>query len=49
MKNYDVIVIGTGCGMIIADEAISHGLNQGIHIHPALSELVPMTFVNLEG
>jgi mycothione reductase len=26
MKKYDVIVIGSGCGAIIADEAVSHGL-----------------------
>ncbi len=26
MKTYDVIVIGSGCGAIIADEAIEHGL-----------------------
>ncbi len=26
MKNYDVIVIGSGCGAMIADEAVAHGL-----------------------
>ena len=26
MKHYDVIVIGSGCGSIILDEAVSHGL-----------------------
>lgn len=26
MKTYDIIVIGSGCGMIIVDEATSHGL-----------------------
>jgi len=26
MKNYDVIVIGSGCGALISDEAASHGL-----------------------
>jgi mycothione reductase len=26
MKNYDVIVIGSGCGAIISDEAVSRGL-----------------------
>ena len=27
MKKYDVIVIGSGCGMNIVDEALAHGLN----------------------
>ncbi len=27
MKKYDVIVIGSGCGMIIIEEALSHDLN----------------------
>lgn len=26
MKNYDAIVVGSGCGMLIVDEARSHGL-----------------------
>lgn len=26
MKKYDAIVVGTGCGSIIADEAVAHGL-----------------------
>ena len=26
MKNYDVIVIGSGCGALISDEASSKGL-----------------------
>jgi len=26
VKNYDAIVIGSGCGMLIVDEALSHGL-----------------------
>lgn len=26
MKHYDVMVIGSGCGALIADEAVSHGL-----------------------
>lgn len=26
MNKYDVIVIGSGCGMLIVEEAISHGL-----------------------
>jgi dihydrolipoamide dehydrogenase len=26
LKNYDVIVIGSGCGAAIADEAVEHGL-----------------------
>jgi mycothione reductase len=26
MKDYDVIVVGSGCGMIIVDEAAAHGL-----------------------
>ena len=26
MKNYDAIVVGSGCGMLIVDEALSHGL-----------------------
>ena len=26
MKNYDVIVVGSGCGMLIVDEALSRGL-----------------------
>ncbi|OGN98657.1 MAG: dihydrolipoyl dehydrogenase [Chloroflexi bacterium RBG_13_51_18] len=26
MKKYDVIVIGSGCGLIIVEEAVSHGL-----------------------
>src|SRR3989304_3100495 len=26
MKKYDVIVIGSGCGMSIVDEALGHGL-----------------------
>jgi mycothione reductase len=27
MKKYDVIVIGSGCGMIIVEEALAHGLS----------------------
>ena len=27
MKKYDVIVIGSGCGTNIVDEALAHGLN----------------------
>jgi len=27
MKEYDVIVIGSGCGMNIADEALTHSLS----------------------
>ena len=30
MKNYDVIVIGSGCGMLISDEAVEHGLNTAL-------------------
>jgi succinate dehydrogenase/fumarate reductase flavoprotein subunit len=26
MKEYDVIVVGSGCGMLIVDEAADHGL-----------------------
>ncbi|MBI2829831.1 MAG: dihydrolipoyl dehydrogenase [Chloroflexi bacterium] len=26
MKEYDVVVIGSGCGMVVVDEAINHGL-----------------------
>jgi dihydrolipoamide dehydrogenase len=26
VKNYDAIVVGSGCGMLIVDEALSHGL-----------------------
>ena len=26
MKKYDAVIIGTGCGSIIADEAMEHGL-----------------------
>jgi len=26
MKHYDVIVVGSGSGMLIADEAVGHGL-----------------------
>jgi len=30
MKNYDVIVIGSGCGSIIADEAVAHGFKTAL-------------------
>jgi mycothione reductase len=30
MKNYDVIVIGSGCGTIIADEAVDHGFKTAL-------------------
>ena len=30
MKNYDVIVIGSGCGAIISDEAAAHGLKTAL-------------------
>jgi mycothione reductase len=30
MKNYDVIVIGSGCGAIIADEAVNHGFKTAL-------------------
>ena len=30
MKNYDVIVIGSGCGTIIADEAVAHGFKTAL-------------------
>jgi mycothione reductase len=30
MKNYDVIVIGSGCGAIISDEASGHGLKTAL-------------------
>lgn len=30
MKNYDVIVVGTGCGAIISDEATAHGLKTAL-------------------
>lgn len=30
MKNYDVIVIGSGCGMIIAEEAVAHGFKTAL-------------------
>jgi len=30
MKNYDVIVIGSGCGAIIADEAVAHGFKTAL-------------------
>ena len=30
MKNYDVIVIGSGCGALISDEASSHGLEAAL-------------------
>ncbi len=26
MKRFDIIVIGSGCGAIVAEEAASHGL-----------------------
>ena len=26
MKKYDVIVIGSGCGALVTEEAVSHGL-----------------------
>jgi mycothione reductase len=26
MKKYDVIVVGSGCGSIIVNEALAHGL-----------------------
>ena len=26
MKNYDAIVVGSGCGLLIVDEALSHDL-----------------------
>ena len=25
MKNYDIVVIGSGCGALISDEAVGHG------------------------
>jgi mycothione reductase len=30
MKEYDVVVIGSGCGMTIADEALGHGLRVAV-------------------
>ena len=30
MKNYDVIVIGSGCGTIITDEAVAHGFTTAL-------------------
>jgi mycothione reductase len=30
MKEYDVVVIGSGCGMTIADEAVGHGLKVAV-------------------
>ena len=30
MKNYDVIVIGSGCGALISDEAAEHGLKTAL-------------------
>jgi len=30
MKNYDVMVIGSGCGAIISDEAVEHGLKTAL-------------------
>jgi mycothione reductase len=30
MKNYDVIVIGSGCGVIIAEEAVAHGFKTAL-------------------
>ena len=30
MKRYDLIVIGSGCGMTIASEALNHGLKVGV-------------------
>lgn len=30
MKNYDVIVIGSGCGTIITDEAVAHGFKTAL-------------------
>jgi mycothione reductase len=30
MKNYGVIVIGSGCGMLITDEAVGHGLKTAL-------------------
>jgi mycothione reductase len=30
MKNYDVIVIGSGCGTIIAEEAVAHGFKTAL-------------------
>jgi mycothione reductase len=30
MKNYDVIVIGSGCGAIIAEEAVAHGFRTAL-------------------
>ena len=30
MKKYDVIVIGSGCGALISDEASSHGLKAAL-------------------
>ena len=30
MKNYDIIVIGSGCGTIIADEAVAHGFETAL-------------------
>jgi mycothione reductase len=30
MKNYDIIVIGSGCGTIIAEEAVAHGFRTAL-------------------
>ena len=30
MKNYDVIVIGSGCGTIITDEAVAHSFKTAL-------------------
>ena len=30
MKNYDAIIIGSGCGAIISDEAAAHGLKTAL-------------------
>jgi mycothione reductase len=70
MNEYDVIVIGSGAGMIIVEGALSQGLKvalvdrgplggtclnvgcipskKGMHIHPALPEVILATFRNLE-
>ena len=45
MKNYDVIVIGSGSGMAIGGN-VSY-LAHGMHIHPALPEFILATFGNL--
>jgi pyruvate/2-oxoglutarate dehydrogenase complex dihydrolipoamide dehydrogenase (E3) component len=53
MKNYDVIVIGSGCGAIISDEAVSRGLkvalvDKGPLIGGTLSQLGLHPFQNAD-